>query len=310
MNNYINYYYNLYPTNIYNKPPYFYFDFNNEKYYFVVYERPLPEIKPLFELNIAMLNRNLPIHEIILNKDKNPLTFINNVPYILLRINCNEMKKVNISDINFLHLYSEGLTVDPLLDRTDWGTLWSQKIDYIEYQFGHIGKKYPLLCECLGYFIGLGENAISYINNTKREIPNPIYERITISHKRIKPDSTLFELYNPLNFIMDYQIRDCAEYIKEKLFANNDIWPEIQEYFQHNSFSPYSLRLLYSRLLFPTYFFDQYELIITNQDDPESLNRIINKVTEYEQFLKDFYRFINVNGNIPPIEWLNKTNIN
>jgi len=307
MNNYINYYYNLYPVNIHYRAPYFYFMVNNKKYYLVFYERPLPEIKPLYELSLFLLKQSIAIHQIILNKDRQPLTFINNKPYVLLKINGDETRKVTLDDINYLHLIKFDAFVDPLLMRTDWGKLWSKKIDYLEYQFHHIANKFPLVADCLSYFIGLGENAIAYVNNTKHEVLLSFPERFTISHKRINIDDTCLELYNPLNFILDYQVRDIAAYIKMAFFAELNLWAQIKAYFTVNQFSPYSLRLLYARLLYPSYFFDQYELVITGQDDPESLNRIITKMPAYEKFLQHFYYYLNHNNNMPPIEWLHKS---
>lgn len=306
MNNYINYYYQLYPLHIHYKPPFFYFDFKQAKYYFFRYERPLAEIEALYNLNQTLLEQKIPVHTIILNKEGNPLTYVEEIPYLLLRTNIEFNNKITLDLINNFHLYNLYFPLDPLLIRTNWGQLWSAKIDYIEYQFSHIGKKYPLIRGCINYFIGLGENAIMYVNNTKRDFPNHNYEQIIVAHKRLKTDDTLFDFYNPLNLILDYKVRDCAEYIKTAFFQKTNIWSELQSYFNQHQFSAYHLRLLYARLLYPSSFFDQYELVITEQDDPESLNKILEQAKAYEIFLNAFYEFININGDIPPLEWLNR----
>lgn len=309
MNNYINYYYNLYPEQIHQQNKFFYFHLNNEKYYFIIYDRPIDEISALYALNIEMLRRGSPVHEIILNKDRQPLTFINDMPYILLRVYVDENKKIDLNDIYLMNLNNENIIYNKILERTNWVDLWSYKIDYFEYQISQVGKKHPLLCECLSYYIGLGENAISYIKNTTLELQPTIYETLTVCHKRIKNYYTLFDLYNPLSLIIDYKIRDLAEYIKESFFAGKDIWEEIVLYFKDNTLSVYSLRLLYGRLLFPSYFFDIYEEIVDGYIKDEEIVHIISKVNEYEQFLDAFYKYISANNNIPPISWLNKKNI-
>jgi spore coat protein YutH len=309
MNNYLNYYYNLFPEEVHQLHHFFYFHLNNEKYYFIVYDRPIEEVKPIYELNTEMINRNSLVHEIIINKDKQPVTYINNTPYILLKVYVNENIKIDLTEINHLILNTENIKANKLIDRTNWVYLWSKKIDYIEYQIAHIGKKHPLVCESLNYFIGLGENAISYVKNTMLELKPSPYDTLSVAHKRIKKDYTLFELYNPTALIIDYKVRDISEYIKESFFAGKDVWDEILVYFNNNILPEYSLRLLYGRLLYPTYYFDLYEQIINGNIEEEAIIHIVDKVNDYEKFLDKLYRHISLMGNIPPVTWLNKINI-
>ena len=75
---------------------------------------------------------------------------------------------------------------------------------------GENGKKYPLIVDSFNYFVGFAENAISYYNN----IDNLSNYRYYISHKVIRFDDTIQVIYNPLNIIFDYKVRDIAEYVK------------------------------------------------------------------------------------------------
>lgn len=308
MNNYINYYYNIYPDSIHEQNKIFYFHYGNEKYYFIMLSRPVEESNHLYELNTEMLKRGSHVHEIILNKDKNVLTIVNEIPYILIKIYGDEAKKIRLSDLIAMTITNAGVNKHKSLDRSSWGELWGIKIDYFEYQISQIGKKYPIICEYLGYYMGLAENAISYFNNSIKDVKPAEYDLLTIAHKRINANDTDFDLYNPLAFIIDYQVRDLAEYIKARFFEGEDIWSELEEYFAHYDLSIFNKRLLYARLLFPSYFFDVYENIVEGITKENDILKIINKVDQYEKFLVEFNTFINRGNLVPQVDWLNKKN--
>lgn len=308
MNNYINYYYNIYPDNIYEQNKIFYFTLGNEKYYFVMFNRPTNDARYLYQLSLEMQNGGSLVHEIIPNKDKDVLTLVNDEPYVLMKVFINEHKKISLPEVIFISMSNLGIKNQKDLDRTDWATLWGAKIDYFEYQISQIGKKYPIVCEYLGYYIGLAENAISYVVNTIKENEKSEYDMLTVAHKRIKTSDTDYDLYNPISFIIDYQVRDLAEYIKARFFEGSDVWPEIEEYFKKYNLSLYSKRLLYARLLFPSYFFDVYEDIVEEKLKENAIVDIVTKANQYENFLIEFHTFINRGNLIPQLDWLNKKN--
>jgi spore coat protein YutH len=308
MNHYINYYYNIYPESIREQNKQIYFNYNNELYYFLIFDRPVEDANYLYELNIEMIRRGSLVHEIILNKDKNILTFVNDIPYILMRVYININKKSDLSEITFISINNANIKTNRTLDRTDWVTLWSTKVDYLEYQISQVGKKYPIICEYFSYYIGLAENAISYAKNTHLDLKKSEYDVLTIAHKRIKTKDTAFDLYNPLSFIIDYQIRDLSEYIKTQFFSGADIWPELDNFFQNYDVPLFSKRLLYARLLFPSYFFDVYEAIVEEKLKEDDILPIVYKAEEYENFLIEFHTFINRGNLMPQIDWLIKKN--
>ena len=308
MNNYINYYYNIYPDSIHEQNKTFYFNYDNEKYYFIMFNRPVEDASYLHQLNLEMIRRGSLAHEIILNKDKNALTVVNDIPYILMKVYVNENKKSDLAEITFISMSNANIKKNKVLDRSDWITLWSAKIDYFEYQISQIGKKYPIICEYLGYYMGLAENAISYVSNTTKETKLTEYDTLTIAHKRVRADDTMFEMYNPLSFIIDYQVRDLAEYIKAKFFDGVDVWTEIEEYFRKYDISIYSKRLLYARLLFPSYFFDVYEAIVEGKLKEDDILPTIYKADQYEDFLAEFHTYIDRGNLVPQMDWINKKN--
>ena len=62
--------------------------------------------------------------------------------------------------------------------------------------------------------------------------------------------------------------------------------------------------MLYARLLYPTYYFDIYEKVIEDLKEESELLDIINKVDEYELFLKEAYFELSRMHKIEQINWI------
>lgn len=300
MLDYINYFYNLYPPLLNKENDNYVFFVGNEKYYLTPYRRELSEIKDLVELNKRMISSNSLVHEIIINKFNEPISVISNENYVLLRVYVNDIKKIDINDI--IYMLNENVDLSGLksLLRTNWVSLWSSKVDYIEYQMGHLIKKYPFLNNTIDYYLGLCENAITYIKNLKMfsdyKIP------IGISHKRIIKDATLFDLYNPLNLIIDYKVRNIAEYLKDAFFKDEDVNYILNIVFKNFWFDKLNLSLLVARLLYPSYYFDLFEKIIDKELDENIIFPLTKKSSRYEEFID----LIIKNCNLQNLQWLSR----
>lgn len=300
MLDYINYFYNLYPPLLNKENDNYVFFVGNEKYYLTPYRRELSEIKDLVELNKRMISSNSLVHEIIINKFNEPISVISNENYVLLRVYVNDIKKIDINDI--IYMLNENVDLSGLksLLRTNWVSLWSSKVDYIEYQMGHLIKKYPFLNNTIDYYLGLCENAITYIKNLKMfsdyKIP------IGISHKRIIKDATLFDLYNPLNLIIDYKVRNIAEYLKDAFFKDEDVNYILNIVFKNFWFDKLNLSLLVARLLYPSYYFDLFEEIIDKELDENIIFPLTKKSSRYEEFID----LIIKNCNLQNLQWLSR----
>ena len=300
MLDYINYFYNLYPPLLNKENDNYVFFVGNEKYYLTPYRRELSEIKDLVELNKRMISSNSLVHEIIINKFNEPISVISNENYVLLRVYVNDIKKIDINDI--IYMLNENVDLSGLksLLRTNWVSLWSSKVDYIEYQMGHLIKKYPFLNNTIDYYLGLCENAITYIKNLKMfsdyKIP------IGISHKRIIKDATLFDLYNPLNLIIDYKVRNIAEYLKDAFFKDEVVYYILNFVFKYFWFDKLYLSLLVARLLYPSYYFDLFEEIIDKELDENIIFPLTKKSSKYEEFID----LIIKNCNLQNLQWLSR----
>lgn len=300
MDTYINYYYELYPDNINKIDEKYFFVINSEKYYLVPYTRFLEELDTLVKLNIEMIARNSLVHEIVRNKDGKYVIPVDNYYYALLRVYVNENKRVELSDIIYMSNNNDGILNNDIISRTNWSRLWEIKIDYFEYHVGHLIKKYPFIYKTVDYYIGLAENAISYFKNVERK--GAITSPISVSHKRIGYNSTLFDLYNPFNLIIDYKVRDIGEYIKDSFFNDQDVYSVLNEMLKYYLFENETLELLYSRLLFPSYYFDLYEDILDKDLNENLIYSLLKKSSKYEEFLKYYSKYF----PITKIEWINK----
>lgn len=309
MKNTINYYYNISVDDFIKTDKDYYFHLNNEEYHLIVFNRPYEDVEPVYKLNVEMKKIGCLVHEIIINKDKQIVTIINDTPYVLLKLCKYKNERVFLNDISYMQNMTFNIKFDKSLLRNDWVKLWGDKIDYYEYQISQLGKKYPILCDSLSYFIGLGENAISYIINNSRDDNSsaPI-----VSHKRIRINEGSFEFYNPLNFVIDSRVRDIAEYIKNCFINDKLDFYEIKSYFNVSNFTSDEYKFLFSRLLFPTFYFDMYDEIINNSFNEERIIKVIEKTYEYEDVLFNIYKFVVYEKRVQlePIEWIIKRHSN
>lgn len=298
MNNFIKYFYNIDVADIFFNNKFYLFKYNGVVYKLYMVS-DINNINYMLDLNKKMLNM-CPVSEIILNRNGQVISVYNNVSYILLKIYVNEKKNISLTDISNLNniLYTENLNIN-------WGILWSKKIDYLENLISENGKKYPLIADSFNYFVGMAENAISYYNSIFIEKNY----KFVISHKTIKINDTIGALYNPLNIIFDYKVRDVAEYIKNSFFKNNEnIFNELNNYLINNSLSLTDVKLLISRLMYPSFYFELYGDILIDNNDEKIIFNIINKTSQYEQYLSNVIHYFKRMYNIDDIIWLSNTN--
>lgn len=303
MKNFIKFFYNMKVTNTNFINNYYEFNHNNNYYrlYILNEEYNIYNYNNIYTINKELINNTL-MSEIILNKDKNIITTYHNINYILLKINCNINKNITLEEIDYL---SKVKIVNN--NKSNWGLLWSKKIDYLEELISENGKKYPQVVNSFNYFIGLSENAISYYNNIDID-NNMMYY---ISHKVLRPTDKVDSLYNPLNIIYDYRVRDVAEYIKNSFWTDNhNIYNELNNYLYKNNLSLNEVKLLISRVLFPSFYFDLYEDIFNYNKNEKILNNIISRIDEYEEYLNSIIIYFKRFYPIDEIEWLKKKIIN
>lgn len=298
------YYYNINVDKLDEFGDKYHFKIQNQDYFFVYYNRSLAELSDIINCVIDLKNKGLDIHVPVLNIEKSYLTKINDINYILFQIN-NPQEKFNIFDIidnnqklvlndNYSSLY-----------RNNWERLWEDKIDYYEYQIRELGLDKEIIKNSFSYYIGLAENAISYIHIINNRFAN-YSPKIVWSHRRIFYPNYRVNYYNPLSFIFDIEIRDIAEYLKSIFFSvgYNETIEELKTYLKIQKLDGFMYNMLFARMLFPTYYFDIYEDVMNKSRKEEDLIKIIEQVEEYEKFLKKAYFEISKYAQLYKIDWL------
>ncbi len=301
MKNIIEYYYHFAHISLHYSNGVYSFEKNNTLYLLREVKRSLDEIKQIYQL---LITKNTTYHKILLNKDGSIITMIDQRPYVLMQVRINNKNMISIDNL----IKKEEIIIDrknfSMLYHTNWQELWSQKIDYFEYQMNHIEKKYPLLASSLYYYIGLAENAISYAEDTRLHEKKSIQDKECISHIRMYYSVSQTDYFDPFSIIIDHKARDIAGYLKSIFYE--DVYEEekIVTLLQKLSFSKYGYRILISRMLYPSYYFDLYEQIILGLKEEKEIKQIIKHSEAYRGYLKMIYQHINEIIEIPKIEWL------
>ena len=302
MKNIINYFYNLNITELTNKDNIYSFYDNDELYHFYIYTNNIKNIDLTKDIDDSLKKDTL-IHEIIINKDNSIITYYNNIPYILCKINININKPITLGEINYLS--SKVIITNSKITYHSWQDLWSIKMDYLEKVINENGKKYPIIVNSFNYFVGMAENAISYYNNlSNKEVDN---NSLVISHRIININDTVYAIYDPVNIIIDYKARDIAEYIKYSFFSDNtNIFKELNVYFKYNYYTKDDVVMLLARVLYPSFYFNMYEDIMINSKEEKIITNITSKLDKYELYLARVFKYFNNFYNLPVPEWLNK----
>lgn len=288
MINKLKYYYNL------NKP--YIIKYKNKNYIksenklYLLYEidkkRNKQEIIEAYELT-----KKYPEYDkIILNKNNTIFTIIDGKIYILIKKNYSKKNKIQNRIIN---------KETKWLDKSNWITLWEDKIDYIEKIYKNIKGNYSVIDESINYIIGMAEVAICYLANNSTESKERNLKYIC----RKNYDES--EYYNPLNVIIDYPEREISEMLKKIFWDTENKNENAIQYLKQITLN-YDPVCVYARLLFPNFYLNEYINSIKYQN-VKKIRNIISRLNEYEQYTKLIYNILKEREKgktIPKINWL------
>lgn len=297
MKNTIMYFYDLDPNDIHQTGKTYRFVVDGLTYLFLPIQRSLKEIEELEEIRKVLAYSSIRLHEIVLNKQQKRVTSFQNENYVLLKLIDDWKQPIGFIDILYFRDLNVQVDSYQSLLRNNWHKLWSNKIDYFAYQVNQFGKKHPIIRESFSYFCGLAENAIQYTMMISKEAP------LGLSHHRIKENMRKLDLYNPLNIVVDYKVRDLAEYFKDQFFHHYLPFEEI-EYVLNYVLKEEEYIPFYTRMLFPSFYFDIYEEILSHQEEEKELLCIIHKTEQYEELLKQIYTHISKKVRFLKPDWL------
>lgn len=293
MNNLIKYYYNIniYEDDIILKNNDYYFNDGQHEYLFYS-----------FNDNKLIKVENYPYYQIITNCNGEVISEYNNKKYMLFLLEKDYGDSISVSDI----LRNRDYKINNIDEIMGWETLWSNKIDYYEQQIHEYGYKNQNIVNSFSYFLGMTENAIAYVNNAKKEYNNQYYD-ISICRKKIIFPCSKLDYYLLPNYIFDFNVRDYAEYIKMLFFNDNieDYFDEIKLIISRINDNEINLSLFYARLLYPSYYFIEYDKVINNNESDHKIIEYIKKSEEYIVFLNEIFQYLCKIKPINKIDWIN-----
>ncbi|MDP4085644.1 MAG: spore coat protein YutH [Bacillota bacterium] len=207
-----------------------------------------------------------------------------------------------------------------------WKDLWVKRLEQMEKVWSELLFQTPdddfekMFIESFPYYMGLTENAIQYLVDTEIDAEPVETDGGTVCHERFSRNSwgVDFTIKNPFDWVFDHRSRDLAEWTRERYFRNSQTYHmELKRFFDEYQsvapLSPFSWRLLYSRILFPLHYFDCVERYYITQSEQEEklledqLSKIIRQSNEYERFLSGFYQLAGApirKFNLPQPEWI------
>lgn len=298
----LEYYYNLDIDNLEELDGKYHFKIENQDFFFVFYNRGLEDIIGVCN---EMFLKGINVHEVIRNRDNSFLTKVNEYNYILFKVN-NLSEEYDIFDMvnisNKLVLNNNKSS----LYRNNWGSLWSDKIDFFEYQVRELGVEKNVVKSSFSYYVGLSENAISYVNNAILKYGGVSSGRIVLSHRRVFYPNYKLNYMNPLSFVFDLEVRDVAEYLKSMFFKKDIEYclDELKSYLSIRKLNIYEYHMFYARLLYPSYYFDVYDSVMNKNVNEEELVKIVKRSNDYEKFLKKTYLEISKYVRLDKIDWI------
>ena len=287
MKNFILLNYNIEVDKIYSDK---YFFVNDEKIYIIRTNKKDKEIDYLASLSNELFLNGIKVNTFIINNEKKYFTKKDNINIVLLRVNEYE-NDFNINDIiRFQNINSDLENVN-IIDK------WSKTIDDLENELVDYNEEYQLIQNSIDYFIGMGENAISLLNNHKDKIVND-----SIGHLINYKVFNKCILNNPFNFIKINKMYDIANYIKYKLLTNRIDYDEIDIIINNNS--DIENIYLFSCMMFPNIYFDLVNNIIKENETEETLNKIINIIKDHRILLINMQNSMKNVKDVKLITWL------
>ena len=292
MKNVIYNYYKILVNDINKDDNNYFFYFKNELFLFYLVLNDINLVRDIYEY---LIKNNIDCFRIVLNKDNNLFSEVDKKYYVLLRV--KGILKYEYRPLDFKFYPINGRA-------NDWSKLWSDRLDYYEIQLRELGIKYQTVLNSFGMFQGLAENAILYYNLTKNKFRDQ--EIIGIVHNRMKYPCYLIDYNNPVNFLIDYNVRDIAEYIKSYLLSDSYEIQNVLELIDRLNLNNLMFNLLYSRLLYPTFYFDIFDKIILEDGKDNDVVVVLIVLNKYLDMLRNVYYKFNSRYDMFKIEWLDK----
>ena len=265
------------------------FFLNNEKIKIVKLknkDKNIEDIEKMFLLSNELYYKKIYVNTFILNKKGKCYTNKNNECIVLMKINDME----DLVELDYLRLFEQNNN----LDSKNIVKEWQDEIDDFEGKLAGFNNERNIVQKTANYYIGLAENAISLLNETK----NINNESIGIKMNPLNYSKS--NVNNPFNYFKISRMYNISLYIKNKIFTNNVSYNELDKIIKEIKTDSEEIAL-FSYMLYPDYY--MYE--IKDEIDEEKIKKIVKFAKVYEKVLKYLKENMKKNKKIELFVWLN-----
>lgn len=265
------------------------FFLNNEKIKIVRLKKEdknIEDIEKLFILSNELYYKKIHVNTFILNKKGKCYTNKNNECIVLMKINDME----DLVELDYLRLFEQNNN----LDTKNIVKEWQDEIDDFEGKLAGFNNEKNIVQKTANYYIGLAENAVSLLNETK----NINNESIGIKMNPLNYSKS--NVNNPFNYFKISRMYNISLYIKNKIFTNNVSYNELDKIIKEIKTDSDEIAL-FSYMLYPDYY--MYE--IKEKINEEKIKKIVRFIKVYEKVLKYLKENMKKNKKIELFVWLN-----
>ena len=260
---------------------------NNEKIKIVKLKKNIDDLDYLFTLSNNLYYKNVLVDTFILNKDGNCYTKKNDEYIILMKI--NDIVD-DVVELEYLKLFEQenNLKYKNIVEE------WKEKIDDLETKIGGFNNEYSIVQKTVNYYLGMAENAVSLLNETKNINNNSIGFKV----KLVEFNKTTIN--NPFNFFKINKMYNIAIYIKNKIFKNMIDYNELEKIVKEIENKEDEIAL-FSYMLFPDYYID----IVNKEIKEEEIKKIIMYNKNYKKVLVFLKENMYKSNKLKLFVWLN-----
>lgn len=220
-----------------------YYFYINKKKYSVIYIENMNFINNKLVLSTFLLNNNVYSDRVIINKFHSIVSFINHNNFVLLERKISSKSLLDkILEFSSFKLMSRQFI--------SWSNIWLKKLENISNDMNFSND--VLMNFCNDFYLYLGKISILMFSKLKEEDFKMIKQ--SINHVILDDE----DFYNPFNYIIDYFIRDFAEYFRKKLYNNNFNYDDLIYVFKNNNLKINEITLFLSRVLYPKEFINDF----------------------------------------------------
>ncbi|MBM7554880.1 hypothetical protein [Thalassobacillus pellis] len=266
---------------------------------------------------------NAGVHNIVypvLGKENRYCTSFDQQTFVVCRASYNPQRTPPLTATQLASFHQIGSTypyqLTNLSSYGQWKQLWAQRIDQFEAKIGQlhqerpVGKLHRLWLDSAPYVVGMGENAIQYLQESEQEKRHQEGDQATFTFDRYPTEPQRYIWCDQLR--SDHPSRDLAESLRRKLLADENpagAAAFLSEYQSAAPLSVFGLRLLYARLLFPVHLLDQFDYTASRIFEEGLLvetKEMFDNQKYYEKHLHNFFHMIKMSPeqlDIPTLDW-------